>query len=192
MEKSVKGTRTEQNLLKSFAGESQAFQRYTMFAKQARKDGYEQIAAFFEETASDEKKHAQVFFEFLEGGPLEITATYPAGIVKSTVENLKAAAAGEHEEWELLYSDFAKIAEEEGFKKIAAKYRLIATVEQRHEERYLKLKENLEKEQVFKREEKKRWKCRECGYTLEGNSAPNVCPLCEHPQAFFEILGCNF
>lgn len=192
MEKSVKGTRTEKNLLKSFAGESQAFQRYTMFAKQARKEGYEQIAAFFEETASDEKKHAQVFFGFLEGGPLEITASYPAGIVKSTEENLQLAAEGEHEEWDILYSEFAKVAEEEGFKKIASKYKLIASVEKRHEERYLKLKENIEKEKVFKREEAKRWKCRVCGYTFEGEKAPNVCPLCEHPQAFFEILAANF
>lgn len=192
MEKSVKGTRTEQNLLKSFAGESQAYHRYTMFAKQARKEGYEQIAALFEETASDEMKHAQVFFEFLEGGPLEITATYPAGVVGTTAENLQLAADGEHEEWDELYSEFGRIAEEEGFKKIASKYKLISTVEKRHEERYRKLKENIEKEIVFKREGGKKWKCRKCGYTLEGEKAPNVCPLCEHPQAFFEILADNF
>lgn len=192
MEKSVKGTRTEQNLLKSFAGESQAYQRYTMFAKQARKEGYEQIAALFEETASDELRHAQVFFGFLEGGPLEITATYPAGVVGTTTENLQLAADGEHEEWDELYSEFGRIAEEEGFKKIASKYKLISIVEKRHEERYRKLKENIEKEIAFKREGGKKWKCRECGYTLEGEKAPNVCPLCEHPQAFFEILADNF
>lgn len=192
MEKSVKGTRTEQNLLKSFAGESQAFQRYTMFAKQARKEGYEQVAALFEETASDEKKHAQVFFEFLEGGPLEITATYPAGVVGTTLENLQLAADGEHEEWDELYSEFGRIAEEEGFKKIASKYKLISTVEKRHEKRYRKLKENIEKEMVFKREGSNKWKCRECGYTFEGEKAPNVCPLCEHPQGFFEMLAENF
>ncbi len=192
MEKSLKGTRTEQNLLKSFAGESQARNRYVMFAKQARKEGYEQIAAFFEETALDEQKHAQVFFSFLEGGPVEITATYPAGKVGSTPENLLAAAMGEQEEWEVLYSEFAAIAQEEGFPKIASKFKLIATVEKRHEARYRKLLSNIEAEEVFKRGEKKRWKCRECGYTHEGDKALENCPLCEHPKAFFELLAENF
>lgn len=192
MEKSVKGTRTEQNLLKSFAGESQAAMRYTLFAKQARKDGYEQIAALFEETASDEKKHADIFFGFLEGGPVEITASYPAGKVGTTAENLLLAANGEYEEWAELYNHFGEVAAEEGFPKIATKYKLISTVEQRHEARYRKLLENIEKEQVFKRAEKKKWKCRKCGYLYEGEKALEKCPLCEHPQAFFEILAENF
>ena len=179
-------------MLKSFAGESQATMRYTLFAKQARKDGYEQIAALFEETASDEKKHADIFFGFLEGGPLEITASYPAGKIGTTAENLLAAAEGEYEEWAELYNHFGEIAAEEGFPKIASKYKLISTVEQRHEARYRKLLENIEKEQVFKREEKKKWKCRKCGYMYEGEKALEKCPLCEHPKAFFEILAENF
>lgn len=192
MEKSVKGTRTEQNLLKSFAGESQANMRYTLFAKQARKEGYEQIAALFEETASDERKHADVFFSFLEGGPLEITAAYPAGKVGTTAENLLSAAMGENEEWSMLYKHFGEVAAEEGFPKIASKYKLIGTVEQRHEARYRKLLDNIEKEQVFKRAEKKKWKCRKCGYVYEGEKALENCPLCDHPKAFFEILAENF
>ena len=192
MEKSLKGTLTEQNLLKSFAGESQARGRYQLFAKQARKDGYEQIAAFFEETANEEKRHATEFFKFLEGGPVEITATYPAGRVGTTSENLLAAAEGEFEEWDVLYSEFAKIAQEEGFPKVATKFKLVATVEKRHEARYRQLLENIEKNEVFKRKEKKRWHCRECGYVHEGDSAPDVCPLCSHPQAFYEILPENF
>lgn len=192
MENNLKGTKTEQNLLKSFAGESQARNRYVLFAKQARKEGYEQIAAFFEETALDEQKHAQVFFSFLEGGPLEITATYPAGKVGTTAENLLAAAMGEQEEWEVLYSTFGEIAAKEGFNQIASKFRLIATVEKRHEARYRKLLKNIEDQEVFKRGEKKQWKCRECGYTHEGEKAPLNCPLCEHPQAFYEILATNF
>lgn len=192
MDKSVKGTRTEKNLLKSFAGESQARNRYVLFAKQARKEGYEQIASLFEETALDEQKHAQVFFDFLEGGPLEITATYPAGKVGTTAENLYEAAMGEKEEWEILYAQFANTAQEEGFNKIASKFRLIAKVEQRHEQRYRKLLENIEKTIVFKRREVNKWRCRVCGHTHEGENAPTVCPLCEHPQAFFEILAENF
>lgn len=192
MEKSVKGTRTELNLLKSFAGESQARNRYVFFAKQARKEGYEQIASLFEETAQEEQRHAQVFFGFLEGGPLEITATYPAGKVNNTADNLLAAALGENEEWTVLYSSFAQIADEEGFPKIAMKFRLIANVEQRHEQRYRKLLANVEASKVFAREEKKKWRCRVCGHTHEGEKAPEQCPLCNHSQAFFEILASNF
>lgn len=192
MEKSVKGTRTELNLLKSFAGESQARNRYVLFAKRAREEGYEQIAGLFEETALDEQRHAQEFFSFLEGGPLEITATYPAGKVNSTADNLLAAALGEHEEWTELYNTFGQIAEEEGFPKIAMKFRLIANVEQRHEMRYRKLLANVEASKVFAREEKLKWKCRVCGHTHEGSKAPANCPLCSHSQAFFEILADNF
>jgi rubrerythrin len=192
MGKSVKGTRTEQNLLKSFAGETQASKRYTMFAKQARKDGYEQIAAFFEETAVEESRHATEFFRLLEGGDVEITATYPAGKVGTTAENLLAAATGEQEEWEALYSEFAKIAEEEGFPDIAKKFKLIGTVEKRHEGRYRKLLKNVEAKEVFQRREKRKWHCRECGYVHEGPGAPDICPLCNHPQAFYELLAENF
>ena len=192
MGKSVKGTRTEQNLLKSFAGESQATKRYTMFAKQARKDGYEQIAAFFEETAVEESRHATEFFRLLEGGDVEITATYPPGKVGTTAENLLAAANGEQEEWEILYKEFGKVAEEEGFPDIAKKFKLIATVEKRHEGRYRKLLKNVEAKVVFQRGETRKWHCRECGYVHEGSSAPDVCPLCSHPQAFYELLAENF
>jgi len=192
MEKSIKGTRTEQNLLKSFAGESQARMRYQLFAKQARKDGYEQIAAFFEETANEEKRHATEFFKFLEGGPVEITATYPAGKVGTTAENLLEAANGENEEWDILYAKFAAIAQEEGFPKIATKFKLIATVEKRHEARYRQLLKNIEAQEIFKRAEKQEWHCRECGYVHEGIGAPEVCPLCAHPMAYYEILQDNF
>jgi rubrerythrin len=192
MEKSIKGTRTEQNLLKSFAGESQARMRYQLFAKQARKDGYEQIAAFFEETANEEKRHATEFFKFLEGGAVEITAAYPAGKVGTTAENLLEAANGELEEWELLYSEFHDVALEEGFPKIATKFKLVGTVEKRHEARYRKLLQNLEKNEVFQRPEKQKWHCRECGYVHEGNGAPENCPLCNHPMAHYEILQENF
>jgi len=192
MEKSIKGTRTEQNLLASFAGESQARNRYQLFAKQARKEGYEQIAALFEETANEEKRHATEFFRLLEGGALTITATYPAGKVGTTAENLLAAAEGELEEWDIIYSQFAAIAKEEGFSGIAEKFTLIATVEKHHEARYRKLLENVKKNEVFKRGETKQWHCRECGYVHEGNSAPEECPLCNHPQAFYELLPENF
>jgi len=192
MEKSIKGTKTEQCLLKAFAGESQARNRYQLFAKQARKEGYEQIAAIFEETAEEEKRHATEFFRFLEGGPVEITATYPAGIVGATADNLLAAASGEKEEWDIIYSDFEKIAREEGFPVVATKFKLIGTVEKRHEERYRKLLENVKKEQVFKRADKQKWHCRECGYVHEGNGAPEKCPLCSHPMAFYELLADNF
>ncbi len=192
MEKSIKGTRTEQNLLKSFAGESQARMRYQLFAKQAKKDGYEQIAALFEETANEEKRHATEFFKFLEGGPVEITAAYPAGRVGTTPENLLEAANGENEEWDVLYAEFAQVAQDEGFPKIATKFKLVATVEKRHEARYRRLLQNIEKNEVFKRAEKQKWHCRECGYVHEGLGAPENCPLCNHPMAHYELLPENF
>jgi rubrerythrin len=192
MEKSIKGTRTEQNLLKSFAGESQAKNRYTFYAKQARKEGFEQIAAFFEETALNEEQHAKVFFRFLEGGMVEITAMYPAGVIGTTAENLKAAADGEHEEWTELYPEFSKIAAEEGFPKIATAYKLIAGIEEHHENRYRKLLNNMEKNMVFEREEKTYWVCRKCGYIHFGKKALNNCPACDHPMGYFEIKQENY
>jgi rubrerythrin len=188
----IKGTKTEQNLLKSFAGESQARNRYTFFASKAKKEGFEQIAAIFEETAAQEKEHAKLFFKFLEGGMLEITASYPAGIIGTTAENLLAAAEGEHEEWYLLYREFARIAEEEGFPKIATAFKLVSTVEKRHEERYRKLLQNIETAKVFKRSEKTVWACRNCGYLHNGENAPEVCPCCDHPKAFFELEVKNY
>ncbi len=190
--KSLKGTRTEQNLLKSFAGESQARMRYDYFAKQAKKEGLEQIAAIFEETALNEKEHAKRFFKFLEGGMVEITAAYPAGIIGTTMENLKAAAEGENEEWTELYPMFANIAEEEGFKTVAAAFRMIAEVEKAHEARYLKLYKNLDEGMVFERDGVIVWKCRNCGYLHEGKKAPKTCPACLHPQAYFEITEINY
>ncbi len=184
----IKGTVTEKNLLKSFAGESQARNRYTYFASAAKKEGFEQISALFLETADNEKEHAKVFFKCLEGGPLEITATYPAGKIGSTHENLIAAAEGELEEWSILYPDFAKIADEEGFRDIAASYREIAEVEARHEARYRKLANNVELGLVFKRDGVVYWKCRNCGYVHEGQAAPEVCPACKHAQAYFELF----
>ncbi len=192
MEKSIKGTKTEQNLLKSFAGESQAKNRYTFFAKQAKKDGYEQIAALFAETALQEEQHAKRFFRFLEGGMVEITAAYPAGVIGSTVENLRDAAQGEHEEWADLYPEFARVAEDEGFKQIATTFRAIAKVEAEHEKRYLKLLDNIENNRVFERDEKVVWVCRNCGYTHESKKALENCPACLHPKAHFEILAENF
>lgn len=190
--KSLKGTQTEQNLLKSFAGESQAHMRYSYFAKQAKKEGLEQIAAIFEETSINEKVHAKRFFKFLEGGMVEITASYPAGTIGTTLDNLKASAAGENEEWTDLYPEFAKIAEEEGFKEIAAAWRLIAKVEKAHEERFTKLYENIEAGRVFERNGKIVWKCRKCGYLHEGEKAPKTCPACLHPQSYFEIKESNY
>ena len=190
--KSLKGTRTEQNLLKSFAGESQARMRYDYFSKQAKKEGLEQISAIFAETALNEKEHAKRFFKFLEGGPVEITAAYPAGIIGTTLQNLKAAAEGENEEWSELYPEFARIADEEGFKDIAVAYRMIAKVEKAHEERYSKLNKNLEEGRVFEREGVVIWKCRNCGYLHEGKKAPKVCPACLHPQSYFEIQETNY
>lgn len=189
---SIKGTKTEQNLLKSFAGESQAKNRYEFFAKAAKKEGYEQIAEFFTETAMQEQQHAKIFFKFLEGGPVEMTATYPAGVIGTTAENLKAAAEGENEEWTDLYPEFAKVAEEEGFKKIATAYKLIAKVEAEHEARYLKLLANLEEGKVFEREEKVRWVCRKCGHVHESKKALKNCPICAHPEAYFEIEKTNY
>ena len=177
MEKSIKGTRTEQNLLKSFAGESQARSRYTFFASVAKKEGYEQIAGVFMETAEQEKEHAKRFFKFLEGGMVEITAAYPAGVIGTTAENLAAAAAGENEEWADLYPAFADIAEEEGFKEIAAKFRAIGEVEKHHEERYRKLLENIKDGEVFKKGSIVIWKCRNCGHIVVGTEAPQVLSL---------------
>ena len=192
MEKSIKGTQTEKNLLTSFAGESQARTRYTYFASTAKKEGFEQISAIFEETANQEKEHAKRMFKYLEGGMVEITASYPAGVIGTTLDNLKAAAAGEHEEWSLDYPHFADVAEAEGFKEIATMYRLIAKAEKKHEDRYLKLAQNIEKDEVFKREEKVKWQCRNCGYVHEGKTAPQNCPTCLHPQSYFEIEKENY
>jgi rubrerythrin len=189
---SIKGTKTEQNLLKAFAGESQARNRYTFFASRARKDGFEQIAAIFEETAAQEKEHAKIFFKFLEGGMVEITASYPAGMIGSTAENLLAAAAGELEEWDLLYPEFARMAEEEGFKEIATAFKMVATVEVRHEKRYRKLLQNLENDKVFKRSNKVMWSCRNCGYLHHGKIAPELCPSCQHLQTYFELHAENY
>ena len=184
--KSVKGTQTEQNLLKSFAGESQARMRYTFFAKQAKEEGYEQISAIFLETADQEMVHAKRMFKYLEGGMLEITAAYPAGMIGTTAENLKAAAEGENEEWTDLYPHFAKVAEEEGFKEIATMYRMIAKAEAIHEEKYLKLLQRVQDGTVFTREKEIEWYCRHCGYVFTGKKPPKNCPTCLHPQAYFE------
>ena len=190
--KSLEGTPTEQNLLKAFAGESQARMRYDYFMKQAKKEGLEQIAAIFEETAVNEKEHAKRFFNFLEGRMVEITATYPAGKIGTTLENLKAAADGENEEWTELYPEFAKIAEEEGFKEVAVAFKMIAKVEKAHEDRYRKLYDNLQEGMVFERGDKIVWKCRNCGYLHEGKKAPQKCPACLHPQSYFEIKENNY
>jgi len=187
--KSIKGTKTEKNLLASFAGESQARNRYTFFASQAKKEGYEQISALFIETADNEKEHAKRFFSFLQGGMVEINASYPAGIIGTTAENLKAAAAGENEEHTKLYPGFAAIAEQEGFKEIAIAWRRIADVEVHHEARYLALLKNIEDGSVFKKKEKTKWICRNCGYVHEGESAPEACPTCLHPKSFFQVLA---
>ncbi|MCF8360444.1 MAG: rubrerythrin family protein [Prolixibacteraceae bacterium] len=189
---SIKGTKTEQNLLKAFAGESQARMRYDYFASQAKKEGLEQIAALFQETALNEKEHAKRFFKLLEGGMVEITANYPAGVIGNTLENLKASADGENEEWAELYPEFAKTAEEEGFKEVAKVFNMIAKVEKAHEERYRTLYKNLEEGKVFKREDKVIWKCRNCGFIHEGRVAPKLCPACDHPQAHFEIKEENY
>ena len=191
MGKSVKGTRTEKNLLTSFAGESQARMRYTYFASKAKKEGFEQISAIFTETADQEKEHAERMFKYLEGGMVEITASYPAGIISTTADNLKEAAAGEHEEWYLDYPKFADIAQEEGFPEIAAMYRNIAKAEKGHEERYLKLLKNLEEGKVFRKDEAVTWQCRNCGFIHEGEEAPQLCPACLHPQAYFEVMKTN-
>ena len=190
--KSVKGSQTEKNLLTSFAGESQARMRYTYFASVAKKEGYEQIAAIFTETADQEKEHAKRMFKWLEGGMVEITASYPAGVIGTTAENLKAAAAGENEEWTADYPHFADVADEEGFPAIATMYRNIAIAEKAHEERYLAFLKNIETESVFKKEEKTVWQCRNCGFVHEGEEAPKACPACLHPQAYFEVKKNNY
>lgn len=192
MEKSIRGTRTEQNLLKSFAGESQARNRYEFFASVAKKEGYEQIAAIFMETAAQEKEHAKRFFKFLEGGITEITASYPSGIIGTTMENLKAAAEGENEEWTELYPEFARIAEEEGFKQIAVAFKMIAKVEAEHEKRYLKLLQNISEDKVFVKDGKVWWQCRNCGYVYESIKALETCPACLHPKSFMEIKSENY
>jgi rubrerythrin len=190
--KSIKGTRTEQNLLKSFAGESQARNRYTYYASVAKKEGYEQIAAVFEETANQEKEHAKRMFKFLEGGIVEITATYPAGVIATTVENLKEAAGGEHEEWSELYPYFANIAQEEGFPEIAAMYRMISIAEKGHEERYLAFQNNILENEVFEKTDEVIRQCRNCGYIHTGKTPPELCPACLHPQAYFEVEKENY
>jgi rubrerythrin len=186
---SIKGTRTEKNLLAAFAGESQARNRYSYAASAAKKEGFEQIASVFQETADQEKQHAKRFFRFLEGGMVEITAAYPAGVVGTTADNLRAAAAGEHEEHTELYPEFARIAREEGFPQVAAQFMMTAKAEAHHEERYFLLLKNVEAGSVFKKSGATKWICRECGYVHEGPDAPKACPCCEHPQAFFQVLA---
>jgi len=188
----IKGTKTEINLLSAFAGESQARNRYTYFSGKAKKEGYEQIAFIFEETANQEKEHAKRFFNFLEGGEVEITASFPAGIIGTTLENLKAAAAGEKHEHTNLYPSFAKTAREEGFEAIAVVFEKISVAEKQHEKRYRDLAANIEAGRVFKRKEKTVWRCRNCGYLHEGSEAPDLCPACAHPKAHFELLGENY
>jgi rubrerythrin len=188
----LKGTRTEKNLLTAFAGESQARNRYTYFASKAKKEGYVQMSDIFTETANQEKEHAKRLFKFLEGGEVEISAAFPAGVIGTTLENLKAAAAGEHYEFAEMYPGFAKTAREEGFNDIADVLEAIAVAEKQHEKRYLDLAANIEAARVFKRDEKVTWRCRNCGYLHEGNEAPETCPACDHPQAHFELLGENY
>ncbi|HNZ64979.1 MAG TPA: rubrerythrin family protein [Smithella sp.] len=192
MAKSIKGTKTEKNLLASFAGEAQARNRYTFFASAAKKEGYEQISRFFLETAENEKEHAKVFFKYLEGGEVEITASYPAGVIGDTKSNLEAAAAGENMEWTILYSDAAKVAREEGFPEIARSFEQIAKVEMFHENRYRRLAENIAKKEVFKKKASVKWHCINCGYIYEGEEAPKECPACKHPQAYYEVLAENY
>ena len=188
----LKGTETEKNLLAAFAGESQARNRYTYFASVAKQEGFEQISAIFQETADNEKAHAKQFFKLLEGGEVEIQASYPAGIIGDTAQNLKAAADGELLEWGTLYKDSAAIARKEGFERVARQFDEIAKVEQHHEARYRKLLENLKNESIFKKDQKVTWHCRNCGYVLEGTEAPKKCPACEHPQAFFQLKAENY
>ena len=188
----LKGTQTEKNLLGAFAGESQARNRYTYFASQAKKDGFVQIQSIFEETANQEKEHAKRFFKFLEGGEVEIAAAFPAGKIGTTAENLRAAAGGEHHEWETLYPEFARIARDEGFPEVAAVFEAVAIAEKQHEKRYLDLLKNVEMGAVFKKGEQVTWRCRNCGYLHVGTDAPDLCPACAHPQAHFELLGENW
>ncbi len=189
---SIKGKRTEKNLLAAFAGESQARMRYTYFASVAKKEGYEQISAVFTETAEQEKEHAKRFFKFLEGGMVEITASFPAGVIGATAENLRAAAEGELEEHSILYPEFAKVAAEEGFPKIAAAFLAIATVEVEHEKRYRTLLARVEENKVFERDQEIEWQCRNCGYVTKGKKAPELCPACQHPKAYFEEKKNNY
>ena len=188
----LKGSQTEKNVLTAFAGESQARNRYTYFASQAKKDGYEQISFIFEETANQEKEHAKRLFKFLEGGEVEIRASFPAGVIGSTLENLKASAAGEKYEYSEMYPEFANIADEESFKDIAAVFRNIAAAEKQHERRYNALSANIEAGRVFKRDKEVVWRGRNCGDIHRGKEAPEECPACEHPQAHFELLGENY
>jgi rubrerythrin len=188
----LKGTKTEQNILTAFAGEAQARNRYTYFASQAKKDGYVQIADIFEETANQEKEHAKRLFKLLEGGDLTVSAEFPAGVIGSTVDNLKAAAAGENHEHSDMYPSFANVAKEEGFNDIAAIFEAIAVAERQHEKRYLDLAANIESGRVFERSESQTWRCRNCGYLHQGTGAPETCPACDHPKAHFELLGENY
>jgi len=190
--KKLKGSMTEKNILTAFAGESQARNRYTYFAKQAKKDGYEQVAFIFQETAEQEKEHAKRLFKFLEGGEVEIAAAFPAGVIDSTVNNLTASAAGENYEYTRMYPGFAKIARDEGFAHLADVFEAIAVAEKQHEKRYLDLAENIRLGRVFKRDKPVVWRCRNCGYLHHGAEAPAECPACAHPQAHFEILGENW
>jgi rubrerythrin len=189
---SIKGTKTEKNLLAAFAGESQARNRYNYFASKARKEGFVQISDIFAETADQEKEHPKRFFSYLEGGDLEIQAAYPAGVIGSTLENLRAAAAGENHEHTELYPGFAKVARQEGFEEIAVLFEMVSVAEKQHEKRYRDLANNIEAGRVFKRESKQTWRCRNCGYLHEGTEAPETCPACQHPQAHFELLGENW
>jgi rubrerythrin len=190
--KSLKGTQTEKNLLAAFAGESQARNRYTFFSSVAKKEGYEQISAIFQETADNEKEHAQIFFKHLQGGEVEISATYPAGMICTTEENLLAAAEGEKMEWGTLYPHFAEIAKKENFPEVAHSFKQIGEVEEYHEKRYRKLLENVKKKQVFKKDKIVKWKCRNCGYVHEGKDAPNKCPACQHAQSYYELWIENY
>ncbi len=190
--KSLKGSRTEKNLLAAFAGESQARNRYTYFASAARKEGFEQIANIFTETAENEKEHAKVFFKYLEGGDTEIIAAYPAGMIKDTQANLEAAAAGENLEWTTLYANFAQTANDEGFPEVARSFEQIAKVEHFHESRYRRLINNVATGEVFKKKAPVKWHCTNCGYIYEGTEAPKICPACQHPQAYYEVLAENF
>lgn len=188
----LKGSRTEKNLLAAFAGESQARMRYTFFASVAKKEGYEQISAIFTETAENEKEHAQLFFKLLKGGMVEISAAFPAGVIGSTAENLRAAAEGEKHEWGTLYPNFAEIADEEGFADAARTFRMVAKVEAYHERRYRKLLANVEEGRVFKKDKPVMWKCRNCGYVFEGSETPERCPVCDHPRSYFELWCENY
>ncbi|MGP8153446.1 MAG: rubrerythrin [Smithella sp.] len=192
MAKSIKGTKTEKNLLAAFAGESQARNRYTFFASAAKKEGFEQISHIFLETAENEKEHAKVFFKYLEGGDVEITAGYPAGVIGDAKSNLEAAAAGENMEWTTLYANFGKVAKEEGFPEVARSFEQISKVEMFHEKRYRKLAANIDKSEVFKKKVSNKWHCINCGYVYEGDEAPKECPACKHPQSYYEILAENY